>query len=195
MKNTYHYSLRKLHHVKPVYLLIPTIIFFGLSVYGLRDNNFKMIELRQAVITADEQNGDVETALQNLRGHVHGHMNTNLNSGNFAIKPPIQLKGRYERLMKSEEARIKSLNEEVTRQAEAQCGSQFPGQGFNAPRVSCIQDYVARNASQTNDIAQDLYKFDFVSPRWSPDLAGISIVLGALFGLASIIRLALAKIR
>lgn len=136
-----------------------------------------MVELRNAVNVADKENKDVEKALQDLRAHVHGHMNTNLASGNVAIKPPIQLKYRYERLQAQEAERVKAVNAKVSADGEARCGAQFPSGGFNPARVKCVQDYVATNAVTDSSIADDLYKFDFVSPKWSPDLAGISLVL------------------
>lgn len=166
-----------------------SVVFLIVGVYALRQNNFRMIELRQAVITADEKNGDVETALANLRDYVYGHMNTNLSSGQNAIKPPIQLKGRYERLTASKQAQIKADNQAIQAQGEAVCAAQFPGAGFNSPRVSCVQAYVAANAKQSStEIPAELYKFDFVSPRWSPDLAGISLLFSAGFFVLFILR-------
>lgn len=195
MKRTLHFALRKFHHIKPLYLLMITIVLAVACVYGLRQNNFRMIELRQAVVVADETGADVEQPLQELRAHVHKHMNTNLSGGNFGIKPPIQLKGRYERLMQAEESRIKEANAQVAAQAESVCAGQFPGGGFNAPRVECIQAYVSQNAVKTSEVAEDLYKFDFVSPKWSPDLAGISMVLAAISGLLLLVRIAVARIK
>lgn len=192
---------RKLHHihkqisaVKPGYLLAATVVCGCISVYALRQNNYKMIELRQAVIVADEQNGDVEGALQRLREHVHGHMNTDLSSGDFAIKPPIQLKARYERLMAQEQDKIKQANESITKQGEAICAERFPAGGYNASRVECIQDYVAQNAGKADPVPDELYKFDFVSPRWSPDLAGWSLVFTGIFLLTFAARLVVSKV-
>lgn len=177
-----HHFYRQLSRLKAWYFLAPIVAFAILSVYGLRSNYSTMVTLREAVYVADQQGGDVETALAQLRSHVHGHMNTNLVSGNNAIRPPIQLKSRYERLQASEGERIKAVNAEVSRQADANCAARFPGDGFNAPRVACIQDYVGANAiNEQAAIPDALYKFDFVSPRWSPDLAGISIVLASGF--------------
>src|SRR5688572_10769718 len=127
---------RKLHHyyryfrsVKSWYLLVLAVVFFGLGIYGLRQNNFEMIRLRDAVAVADKKNGDVEGALKNLREFVHSHMNTNLSSGNFAIKPPIQLQYRYERLAKVEAEKVKTQNAQIKRQAEATCARKYPAGG------------------------------------------------------------------
>ncbi len=152
-----------------------------------------MVKLRSAVYTTDQQNGDVEAALKQLRSHVYGHMNTNLSSGSSAIKPPIQLKARYDRLVAADQESIKGSNAQVSLQGEQICGQRFPAAGFNAPRVACLQEYVGANAVKTRDIPDGLYKFDFISPRWSPDLAGISILLSLVFSILFIARVLLER--
>lgn len=140
-----------------------------------------MITLREAVYAADQQNGDVESALLALRKHVYGHMNTNLASGNNAIKPPVQLKARYERLTAGESDRVKAQNGQVAAEGDQVCSTQFPAGGYNAPRVECIQNYVAAHAVKDRPVPDSLYKFDFISPRWSFDLAGVSIIFAVIF--------------
>jgi hypothetical protein len=178
-------KLNYYHHrfilLKAWYLLLPAIIFALLAVYGLRSNYSTMVKLREAVYVTDQKNGDVETALQKLRAHVYGHMNTDLTSGNNNIKPPIQLKARYERLAGAGNENIKAANQRIQAQGEQICSAQFPAAGFNAPRVECIQDYMSANALKAGQIPDELYKFDFVSPRWSPDLAGLSILFSFIF--------------
>lgn len=193
-------NIRKLyyyHHritfLKAWYFLALALIFALVAVYGLRSNYSKMVDLRQAVYIADEQGGNVEGALNELRSHVHGHMNTNLTSGNNAIRPPIQLKNQYERLTVAENARVKTANEQVSIKAEQLCAQQFPAAGFNAPRVSCVQEYVANNAVEASSVPDALYKFDFVSPKWSFDLAGISILFSLIFFILFIARVILEK--
>lgn len=186
-----YYLHHKIAFLKVRYLLIPAIVFALLSIYGLRANYSKMTELRQAVYTADQTNGNVEKALTELRKHVHGHMNTNLTSGSNPIKPPIQLKSRYEKLVSAEQERVKRLNTQVTAQAEQICAAQHPQPGFNAPRVACIQEYVRTNGAKARTIPDQLYKFDFVSPRWSPDMAGISLILSGLFFILATSRIVL----
>jgi len=188
-------KLYYLHHrflfLKAWYFLVPAIIFALLAVHGLRSNYSKMVELREEVYKVDQADGDIETALRNLREHVYGHMNTNLTSGNNAIKPPIQLKARYERLAAGEKERIKAANAQISAQGEQVCAQQFPAAGFNAPRVACAQDYLARNAVKESPVTESLYKFDFISPRWSPDLAGFSIVLSLIFFILFLARVGL----
>lgn len=171
-------------------------VFFGFVAVGaLRSNYSTMAKLRTEVNIADEQNGDIETTLQKLRTHVHSHMNTNLSSGNAAIKPPIQLKHRYERLQTTEAERVKTVNTSVTAEGERTCGAQFPGDGFNPNRVACIQNYVAQNAVKESTVADDLYKFDFVSPSWTPDLAGVSLVMSIGFFAVFFVGVAVIQIK
>lgn len=181
-------NIRKLHHyyrniafVKAWYFLVPALVFALLAVHGLRSNYSTMVKLREAVYVADQQDGDVEGALVQLRSHVHSHMNTNLTSGRNAIRPPIQLKARYDRLVTAEAERVKAANVNINKEAEQVCGARFPNAGFNAPRVACIQDYVGAKATKERAVPDQLYKFDFVSPRWSLDLAGTSILLAVIF--------------
>lgn len=192
-KKHLHYIHKKSSRFHAWYFLIIAMIFLGLAIIGLRQNYSTMVELREAVYESDEQNGDTEKPLQELRSFVHGHMNTNLSSGSNAIKPPIQLKARYNRLVTAEEERVKATNAEVTVAAENICGQRFPAGGFNAPRVACIQEYVQANALKPNTVPDALYKFDFISPRWSPDLAGWSLLGFGLFMTLFISRLIMER--
>jgi len=91
-------------YLSVVVILIGLILGVSLSIYGLRANNLKMIELRQTVIKTDEDNGDIETALNNLRQFVYAHMNTNLRAGSNSNEPPIQLVNQFNRAVAAEQA-------------------------------------------------------------------------------------------
>lgn len=187
--------VKKVIKTRLVYIAALIILCGTVSIIALRNNYSKMTELRQAVIVADQNNGDVEKALQELRKHVYSHMNTNLSSGANAIKQPIQLKSRYERLMAGQQAAIKAQNDKVARDGEVVCAQRFPAGGFNAPRVACVQDYVAVNAVKGSAVAEDLYKFNFVSPSWTPDLAGMSLLATIVLLLIFIIGLGIKIIK
>jgi hypothetical protein len=193
-KRKLNYYHRRFQIISPWYFLVGAFIFLAIGVYGLRQNNFTMIKLRQAVITADEKNGNVEKALDELRTYVYSHMNTNLSSGQNAIKPPIQLKNRYEKLVKAQEGSVEAYNKTVQQKGEAICAREFPALGYNAPRVACVQDYVGAHAKTAADeIPAELYKFDFVSPKWSPDLAGISLLISSLLFLLFVLRFSVER--
>ena len=180
-KKYLHHLWVKTRNLNAFYFLVVSLVFGVISILAMRQNNLKMIDLRQKVAVVDQQNGDVETALRNLREFVYGHMNTNLNSGGNSIKPPIQLKYRYERLVQAEKDRVGAETTKVYTEAQKSCEAQFPQSFSGGPRVPCIQDYVTSHTVAERTIDSSLYKFDFVSPAWSPDIAGWCLVLSGIF--------------
>lgn len=160
--------------------LVLFIVGFAVAIYSLRHNNQTMVGLRQEVYAADEAGGDVNGALNKLREYVYGHMNTNLSSGGNTIKPPIQLKYTYERLLEIEQQKAVSENNKLYTEAQTYCQQQIPAGTSGRGRVPCVQEYVASRGLQTTPIPVSLYQFDFVSPSWSPDLAGWSLVFTGL---------------
>lgn len=178
-----------------IFLVSATILCSVIAVLSLRANNLRMIELRDAVYAADEQNGDVEAALRELRQFVYGHMNTNLRQGTTSSEPPIQLVGRYNRAVAAEQARVAALggSNQVYVAAQKECENP------NVPltvRAQCVQDYVTRNGTGVAEVKlppKDIYTFDFASPRWSADLAGWSIVASGLFAVLLLGRIVYGK--
>lgn len=180
-KRQLHHDLTRLKPVKPWYFWVAGGATGAVAILALQHNYRTMTELRQKVYTADQQNGDVETALRDLRTYVYNHMNTNLSSGNNSIYPPIQLKYRYDRLV-AQQAAGQSSNSQLYSDAQKYCETQNPTGFSGGNRVGCIESYVTAHGVQPGvAIPDSLYKFDFVSPSWSPDLAGWSMVLSGLF--------------
>lgn len=152
---------------------------------ALRSNNQKMIELRNGVYAADKRGEGIEEALGELRGHVYSHMNTSLSSTNNGIKPPIQLKYTYERLLAAEQEKAAQSGNSLYTDAQNYCQAQNSIEFSGRSRIPCIEEYVAsRTAVVPSNIPVSLYQFDFISPSWSSDLAGWSLVSAALFGMA-----------
>lgn len=163
-------ATKKPYFILSILFLISSIICLG----ALRHNNTTMVKLRDEVYIADKNNADVGMALNKLRAYVYAHMNTNLSTGTN-IKPPIQLKYTYERLM--EKAKPMTNNPQLYIDANNHCGPQTA--------ANCVADYVSSHGGvEAKTIPVGLYEYDFVSPSWSPDFAGWSlistIVLGAL---------------
>jgi hypothetical protein len=179
-KAYWHYIWTKLRVIKPWYFFAAFLLFGLLSVYALRANNLHMAQLRSAVYAADKNNGNVTQALQNLRAYVGSHMNTNLSGGPNAVYPPIQLKYTYDRLITAKSAQTADYNSQIYTQAQRYCEATIPTGFSGSYRITCIEDYVTTHNASPTYIPSDLYKFDFYSPRWTPDLAGWSLVLSAL---------------
>lgn len=181
-KKQLHHIRRLLRPIKPHYFLVLALVFGIVSVYSLRQNNVNMITLRTAVFKADEDNGNTEAALRNLREYVYSHMNTNLAGGDNTIYPPIQLKHSYDRAIAAAQSTSPD-NAQIYNDAQTECEKQFPRGLSGSGRIPCIQQYVATHGIQEEaTIPVSLYEFDFVSPRWSPDLAGWSMVAAGLSG-------------
>ncbi|HEX8182854.1 MAG TPA: hypothetical protein VF575_04620 [Candidatus Saccharimonadales bacterium] len=160
---------------KPVYFLTAAAISSIVCINGLRTNNLTMVTLRSDVYQADKDNGDVRGALTELQQYVTSHMNTDLTPGRNAVYPPIQLKYTYERLQAANNSQLS--NEQIYNDAQKHCeglnSTDFSGRN----RVPCIQEYVSTHgANAPKTIPDSLYKYDFVSPSWSPDVAGWSLL-------------------
>jgi hypothetical protein len=190
---------RKLHHlwrkIKPIsywYFFAVFVIFGIIGVFALRQNNLHAIKLREHVNQVDKDNGDIEVALRELREYVYSHMNANLATGS-TLQQPIQLKYRYERIEAAEKARVDAANKNILSQAQSECARQFPDASVGGPRVPCINNYVASHGVKDQPIPDELYKFNFVSPRWSADLAGISLLISAFFFILFVFRFGLER--
>lgn len=170
-KRHLHHVWRYLRQLKPGYFVAALIVFGTISLISLRHNNEQMIRLRDAVYAADKNNGNVEGALRNLRAYVYGHMNTSLATGPNAVHPPIQLKYTYERLQEQQQAATGQGSALYT-QAQAACENQTD---TGSEVISCIQQYIVAHGGQLAVVPDGLYKFDFVSAKWSWDLAGWSL--------------------
>lgn len=185
-KRHLHHVLKQIKRVSAWYFVAAIVITAGVAVYSLRQNNLNAIALRDEVLKVDKENGDIEKALRDLREYVYSHMNTELSSPNGAY-PPVQLKYRYERLMAAQKA-SQPNNGALATQAQAYCESQIPtGRSLN--RIECIENYMTTHGTtNSKPIPDSLYKFDFASPAWSPDLAGWSLVLLVFFVFLTIVR-------
>ena len=188
---------RKLHsflqRINVYVLVFILVVSTTVCVFALRQNNLQALKLRDAVIAADKDNKDVEGALTELRTFMYSHMNTSLSSGPNAIKPPIQLKYSYERLVEAEQQRLTVENSKVYIEAQAECEKRFPKGLSGSGRIPCITDYVASRGVEQKNIPDSLYKFDFVSPTWSPDLAGWSMLAAIVSGAFLVLRLLLDR--
>ncbi len=185
-KRHLHHIWRRFRVLKPWYFLVLAAVSVVICVFAMRSNNQHMVMLRDEVYKADEQNGDVSTTLNNLRNYVYQHMNTNLASGNTGVYPPIQLKYSYDRLVQAQGNDAAAQNTKIYTDAQAYCEQQNSADFSGRNRVPCIEDYVSTHSTAATSIPDSLYKFNFISPTWSPDLAGWSMVVAVLSTLAAI---------
>lgn len=160
--------------------MLGVILLGTVCIVSLRNNNKEMVRLRAAVYVADEKGDDVESALRNLRQYIYSHMNTSLASGPNAVHPPIQLAHTYERLQQAQQAVLGEGNSALYQEARTTCEQQT---AIGSEVITCIQNYARDHGANLAQIPDDLYKFDFTAAKWSPDVAGWSMV-GAVICLA-----------
>jgi hypothetical protein len=186
-----HHWYTQLRRIKTWQLIVALVLLGGLSAFFSRQNNLQMIELRNLVKQADEQNKDVDKTLLNLQHYVTSHMNTDLGEG-------VALQNSYERAYTAAvnaAAQSTNPNAALYAQAEAQCQPIFQRTRSFPAYTQCAADILSRLApgqdalSNIKTPSPDLYKFNYVSPLWSPDLAGITVVLTLIAGLMLIFRL------
>ena len=189
-KTLYHFW-KRLRPIKTWYLLLACLLSVGVAVVALRNNNLHMLQLRSAVYQADKNNSGLPAALKNLQAYVIAHMNTSLTTGTGSVYPPIQLKYTYERLQAAATQDANAANSKVYTDAQHYCEQQDSTDFSGRNRVPCIENYVSTHGVKPQTVPDALYKFDFISPRWSPDLAGWSVVISAVLLVATIVRLLL----
>jgi len=193
-KKQLHRLWRKIRPIKVWYLVVLALVAVSVSVLSLRQNNLGMVRLRNAVYQADQNNGNVEAALQALRAYVYAHMNTDLATGNDSVYPPIQLKYTYERLQAAAQAQAQAAGGKVYTDAQAYCEQQDSVDFSGRNREPCIEQYVSSHPTSVARVPDALYKFDFASPSWSPDFAGFSLIVSSLLVLALACRVAAGQL-
>ncbi|HTE58677.1 MAG TPA: hypothetical protein VK694_08130 [Verrucomicrobiae bacterium] len=191
-------SKRHLHHwlvrLRPYgvgYFVAAFLVLGVVALFALRQNNLGAVRLRDQLLEVDKQNGDVEAALGKLREYMYSHMNAQL-SNDTGIYPPIQLKYTYERLSAAEKQRVQTANQKIYNDAQKTCEALVPNGLSGSGRIPCIQQYVDTKGQKEQSVPDALYKFDFVSPAWSPDLAGFLVVLAFMALILLIARIAAA---
>lgn len=188
------YRLQRLRQVKTWQLLV--VLFLGVLVAAtlLRLNNLGMVERRDAVIAADKSGDTAETrkAMIELQRYVSSHMNTDLGNG-------VYLETAYAR---DRDAAITAAgdsnnpNSAVYQQAAVECRARFQGgvESFRNDYVACVAERVGslsqgQAASALKLPPVDNYRYDYVSPLISFDLAGLAVVFCLLIVVVIISRL------
>ncbi len=183
------YKLRALRRAKTWQLVIVLIPLLFVSATFLRLNNLGMIERRDAVMGADKK-GDKEVIkkkLVDLQHYISAHMNTSLDKG-------IYLEESYKRdraaaiEAATSATNTSNPNSAVYQQASIECRERFQGgvASFRNDYVQCVVARVQSLGEGQSASAElklptvDNYRYNFSSPLFSFDLAGISILISAL---------------
>lgn len=168
--------------------LVLTVISGVITTQAYVGNSKEAKKRYDTLLAVDAAGGDVEKALLDLRTYIYAHMNTTIGSPT-GIRPPIQLKGTYDRLVTAEQLKTKQANDDLYNKAQKECESLFPEGLSGKGRVPCITEYVTNNAVKEVPIPEGLYTYDFAAPIWSADTAGVGVLLTSLFAFIFVYRL------
>lgn len=160
-------------HFKLWQLLLLTIFFALCSVFFLRQNNLKMVELRNDVVVADKTGVGLDQALEDLNSYIFKHMNTQ-------VVRPIELVNTYNRRV---QAVIQAAQNSNGRDIYAEGTAACERRGIPLSSIAqCIAQYANDNSSglASDQIVlpdKNRFIYSYASPLWTPDLAGLFVLL------------------
>lgn len=176
------YNLKRLHKLKTWQLVCLLILSAFVSSTFLRLNNIGMVERRTAVLTADSQGdaGVTKSRLYDLQVYITSHMNTDIGKG-------VYLESTYKKdVQAAYEAASNDTNPNgnIYKLAQDVCRPQFDS--YSYAYIQCTVSELAKYPSSSNLVSAvqlpraDAYLHDFVSPLWSPDFAGWSVLISVV---------------
>ena len=205
-KRTTKKRIKRLSQIKTWQLAVLLVMVGFIAATFLRLNNVGMIERRQAVEGADKT-GDMialSQRLYDLQRYVSAHMNAD--PGRVALDHTY--KRVYDKKLKEFEEAIKSQsNNDTIAKVRSVCDARAQQGGYGRfttqadPRyVACINEEwskypAAKTASlQFEAPSTESYYHTFVSPVWSADFAGWTVLLTGVILMIIIARLILLGI-
>lgn len=170
-------SLKRLRQVGTWKLLIMLLLVGMVCATLLRINNNGMVERRNAVMQAD-RSGD-ETALRNNLFALQRYASAHMNAGSGVIYLEESYKRDTQKAFQAAQASMSSNNNPLAL-ADATCKSRFSG--WSQAYVHCVAAEQAKYPAAANYVqfvppSSELYRHEFISPVWSIDFAGFSVVL------------------
>jgi len=182
-------SLKQIQRIKTWQLVILLLLNAFISATLLRVNNVGMLQRRDAVHAADKAGNadDTRARLYDLRRYAASHINANTG--------PVYLQDQYNRDAQAAiqaATQVSAAGQTANAQAEAVCKPQF--HGWSTAYMECFLAELDKRPTSEKlpdpvmPVAE-LYKYEFLSPVWSPDFAGWSIVVFCFIFLCIIARL------
>src|SRR6266496_6772616 len=161
-KRALHHTLVKLQLVTLWQLVIVLFVSGSLSAVFLRQNNLHMLQLRNQLKQADEQNKDIPQALTNLGQYITTHMNTSMGDSG------VYLQQSYERAYTQaiqKAAHGGTANEAVYQHADEDCQASFSRAMAFQGYIQCVSDEILASAGQEGlkalqVPAADLYRYN-----------------------------------
>lgn len=185
------FRIKRLKKLAIWQLALLFVVFSILSATFLRQNNLNMQDKRNAVIEADKSGDEkqITQKLYELQKYVSSHMNTDLGKG-------VEITETFKR------NQIKYINDtqsnnniNIYKQANENCQAQN-FKYLNQYR-QCVYDYInsipGGQVLSSTIISEDemrlVYIHNYISPLWSPDLAGFFVLITAILVLVIVVRI------
>ncbi len=182
-------SIKQLQGIQTWKLVILLILMLFITATFLRINNTGMIARRQAIAAADKTGNidDITGRVYALQRFSSAHMNAS--TGVFYLQEQYN---RDAQQAIERAASASTENARINAEAEAICKPQFSG--WSSAYMQCfLNELSKRPGSETLPEPElpnpALYRYSFVSPRWSPDFAGFSLLISAILTGVIIVRL------
>jgi hypothetical protein len=180
----------QIQRVQTWQLVVLLILAAFVSATFLRLNNVGMVKIRTAVLAADSagDNTKTQTRLYDLQRYVSAHMNTDLGKGVF-------LEATYNRdygKLLAAASNDSNSNGNIYKKAQEVCAPQFSH--YSSAYLQCtlneINKYPASGTLTSSvSLSPNTYIHAFVSPLWSPDFAGWSLLVCVVILIMIITRL------
>ena len=196
-KRRWHHYLKNIHKLKIWQLVVIFVLLCFISATFLRLNNIEMLKLRDAVTAADEAGDDKVTfqKVKELRAYVLAHMNTDLGQRGVALQKSYE-RAVNKAISVNPDSDVDAKSD-VQKQAGVTCRARFQGgtASYRNDYVACVMAEVEKlapgSAAELNVPDPSPYYYNFEGPRWSPDLAGFSVLATGVVGLLIIGRIIL----
>ena len=170
-------SIKQLQHLKTWQLIILLVLMGFITATFLRLNNIGMEQRRSAVLLADktdDQNA-IKGRLFDLQRYVSAHMNSDMGT--------IYLEGQYRRDTQQtiDAASDDNPNGNIYKKAQDVCAPKFTH--YSYAYLQCTVNYLSQYAPASDPTSSvrlpkaDAYRYSFISPLWSPDFAGFTMLI------------------
>lgn len=156
------------------YVLIVSVVGLVLGLYYVGQNVSHAQQLAAAVLAADSSGQPTAPALKSLADYTHTHMGSS---------QTVFLASSYQRAQATATA-VPQTSGQVYHDAQAACVSKTTA----VNQANCVQSYLSTHSTPGSAIAiapppsasKYPYTYSYAAPRWTPDLAGLLLVAGAL---------------
>ena len=192
-KRTIRHSIKYAGAIKTWQLLILLILTLFVAATFLRLNNTGMLARRNAVESADKAGDaqEIQSRIYDLQRFAAAHMNAD--TGVFYLQE------QYNRDVRAAIAAASGGNydgyDSPQARADAICNPNLQIHGYS----KAYQDCMLRELSKEGQVVDPatitlpnsaMYRYSFISPLWSPDFAGWSVLVSIALMVAIVVRLA-----